>query len=445
MRHPVQDYLNGLHESLSASNEGELAQYIPTLASADPDRLGIALATVTGRLYSVGDDEQEFTIQSVSKPFGYAAALMDRGRAEVDSRVALNPSGEAFNELSLEAESHRPDNAMINAGAIAVHQLLVGPQATGRERVERVVSLLSALAGRPLRIDEESYEAELATADRNLSLGHMLRSHGIIQDPAEQVVAGYIAQCSVLVTTRDLALMGACLAAGGVHPLSGERVIPPRVARQVLSVMSSSGMYDDAGQWLVDVGIPAKSGVAGGVLGALPGQVGIGVFSPRLDSHGSSLRGVQACRRMSEDLSLHIMEADALGGTVVRQVRREGCCIHVYLQGVIRFGGAEAVLTALAGLATGEPRVQAWTWDAAAHPCGSPIAVVGAGAVHEAAAAADEEGDIEAVVLNLERVDRVTPVGRQLIAEGVRRLEADGVEVRLQDPDGVLAEAPGER
>lgn len=440
MRHPIHDYLQSLLDSLSGVNEGELAQYIPTLAAADPDRLGIALATVTGRLYSVGDDETEFTIQSVSKPFSYAAALMDRGRAEVDARVALNPSGEAFNELSLEAESHRPDNAMINAGAIAVHQLLVGPVAGRQERVDRLISLMSALAGRPLRIDFASYEAELATADRNLSLGHMLRSHGIIQDRAEDVVAGYIAQCSVLVTVRDLALMGACLAAGGVHPLSGERVIPSLVARQVLSVMSSSGMYDDAGQWMADVGIPAKSGVAGGVLGALPGHVGIGVFSPRLDEHGSSARGVEVCRRMSEDLNLHIMEADALGGTVVRHVQREGGCVHVHLQGVIRFGGAEAVLSALADLDTGERHDQDWAHAVTEAPDGGVCTAVGVGAVGEAARAAEEDGPITDVVLNLARVDRVTSVGRRLVAEGIRRLEADGVRVRLDDPDGLMAE-----
>ena len=440
MRHPIQDYLRSLHDSLRDSNEGELAQYIPTLATADPDRLGIALATVTGHLYSAGDDETEFTIQSVSKPFGYAAALMDRGRAEVDARVALNPSGEAFNELSLEAESHRPDNAMINAGAIAVHQLLVGPDARPQERIDRLVSLLSALAGRPLRVDQESYEAERAPADRNLSLGHMMRSHGIIQDRAEDVVAGYIAQCSVLVTARDLALMGACLAAGGLHPLTGERVIAARVARQVLSVMSSSGMYDDAGQWLVDVGIPAKSGVAGGVLGALPGQVGIGVFSPRLDAHGSSLRGVRVCRRMSEDLNLHIMEADALGGTVVRHVSREGASVRLHLQGVIRFGGADAVVSALADLGTGERRQRGWSWDGDEHPDVAACTAVGRGALEDAVAAGEEDGAIEEVVLNLERVDRVTEVGRRLMAEGVHRLEADGVRVRIDDPDGVLAE-----
>lgn len=465
MKHPVPDYLQHLVDSLREDRRGALADYIPVLAQADPERLGIALATVTGRLHSAGDDETEFTIQSVSKPFAYAAALQDRGLDAVDARVGLNPSGEAFNELSLEAESKRPDNAMINAGALAVHQLLVGPDAGRQERLDRLVGFMSTLAGRRLEIDRETFESEMATSDRNLSLAHMLRSHGIIQDRAEDVVAGYIAQCAVRVTVRDLALMGACLASGGVHPLTGERVLPSLVCRQVLSVMSSSGMYDAAGQWLVNVGIPAKSGVSGAVLGALPGQVGLAVFSPRLDEVGNSVRGVEACRRMSEDMDLHLMEGDSLGGTVVRFARREGDTVLLHLQGVIRFGGGEAVVTAMTDLGTGPAGGgrAAWSehdypeWEDAPHgdvaaeagdrrpvdaadPETARAAATGDGSVHEAAACAVAEDGlpIRTVVLNLERVDRVTAVGRRLIDEGVDRLRADGVAVEVVDPDGLL-------
>ncbi|TFI48477.1 glutaminase A, partial [Micrococcus endophyticus] len=225
--------------------------------------------------------------------------------------------------------------------------------ATPAERTERAVSLMSTLAGRRLRVDERTFESEMANADRNLALGHMLRSHGILQDRAEDVVAGYIAQCSVMVNVRDLAVMGATLASGGIHPLTGDRVLSSLVCRQVLSVMSSAGMYDAAGQWMAHVGIPAKSGVSGAVLGALPGQVGIGTYSPRLDPFGNSVRGVEMCRIMSEDLDLHIMEADAIGSTVVRSVRREGDTVHLHLQGVIRFGGGESVLAAMTELGTG--------------------------------------------------------------------------------------------
>ena len=468
MQHPVQDYLSSLVDRLRAERGGELATYIPVLAEADPERLGVAMATVTGRVHCAGDADTEFTIQSVSKPFAYAAALVDRGAENVDAAVGLNPSGEAFNELSLEEQSKRPDNAMINAGALAVHQLLVGPFAGRQERIDRVVGLMSLLAGRRLTVDRTTYESEMGASDRNFALAHMLRSHGILHDRAEDVVAGYVAQCSVLVTVRDLAVMGACLASGGVHPLTGERVLPSLVCRQVLSLMSSAGMYEAAGQWMAHVGIPAKSGVSGAVLGALPGQAGIAVFSPPLDAAGNSVRGVLAFERMSEDLNLHIMEADALGGTVVRFVRREGDTVLMHLQGVIRFGGAEAVATAMADLGTGdEPVAGDWQtpaypeWEhevlravdgvAAEHgdrvprededPALAVAAATGDGSVPEAAAAREEEGSLRTVVLNLERVDRMTRVGRHLVSEGIRRLQGDGVEVQVVDPDGMLGVA----
>ena len=220
------------------------------------------------------------------------------------------------------------------------------------------------------------------------------------------------------------------------------------MARRVVSVMTSSGMYDAAGQWLADVGIPAKSGVAGGVLGALPGRVGIGVFSPRLDEVGNSARGVLACRRLSEDFRLHLMDGDSLGGTAVRFVEREGDRVFLHLQGVIRFGGAEAVLDALTDLRTGAEK-PGTGWDAAVYPrwqeaaadSAALAAATGGGAVYEAAAVAaqdENDGPIRTVVLNLTRVDRIDDVGRRLIAEGVRRLQADGVRVEVEDPERIL-------
>ena len=334
------------------------------------------------------------------------------------------------------------------AGALYRRTLLVGPEASRKERLDRAVEIMSLLAGRRLSVDWETYESEMAVSDRNLSLAHMLRSYGVLQDSAEEIVAGYVAQCAVLVTAKDLAVMGACLATGGIHPMTGERMLPYIVARRVVSVMTSSGMYDAAGQWLADVGIPAKSGVAGGVLGALPGRVGIGVFSPRLDEVGNSARGVLACRRLSEDFRLHLMDGDSLGGTAVRFVEREGDRVFVHLQGVIRFGGAEAVLDALTDLDTGAEK-PGTGWDAAVYPrwqeaaadSAALAAATSGGAVHEAAAVAardENDGPIRTVVLNLTRVDRIDDVGRRLIAEGVRRLQADGVRVEVEDPERIL-------
>ncbi|MCM1013061.1 MULTISPECIES: glutaminase [unclassified Brevibacterium] len=398
MRTPIPDYLNEILDDLRDDDRGAVADYIPGLAAADPDRLAVALTTVEGRTYAAGDSDVEFTIQSMSKPFAYAAALTDRGTAFVDGRIDIEPSGEAFNELSLETGTYRPKNAMINAGAITAHSLLVGEGASRDQRVARALAFFSTLAGRQLRIDEEIYESELETADRNLSIAHMLHNYGIIEDDAHEAVEGYTAQCSILVTVSDIATMAATLATGGVQPVTGERVIAKPVARQTLSAMAAAGMYDAAGSWFSDVGIPAKSGVAGGLLGALPGQVGLGAFSPRLDEHGNSVRGVELFSRMSKDMGFHLMEVETTGSRALREIRTAGDTTTVDLQGTVNFSGAEAILYEL---------------DDTAAPSG-------------------------AVVFDVSRVDAFTDVGRRMVLEAMRRLTLDGLEVGLFDPESKL-------
>lgn len=394
MKSPVPDYLREVLDSLSSNTDGEVADYIPDLAHANPDVFGIAVTTVDGRTHSVGDDETEFSIQSISKPFAYAAALTDRGFDAVLDTVGVEPSGEAFNELSLEGDTRRPKNPMINAGAIATHSLL---GSSVEERTSRALSFFSTLAGRQLSVDESVCRSELDTADRNLAIAHMLRNYGILPDEAHAVVEGYTTQCSINVTVRDLSLMGATLASGGVHPTSGEQVVSRAVARQTLSVMAGAGMYDAAGHWLTSVGIPAKSGVAGGLLGSLPGQVGIGVLSPRLDSHGNSVRGVQVFERLSDDMGMHLMDVEPYGSSVLRSIREEDGESTVELQGVVQFGGAEMLL------------------DALSHDTSSG-----------------------AVVFDVSRVNRFSDVGRRMTLEGMRRIALDGRDVALIDPDGVL-------
>lgn len=398
MRTPIPDYLNEILDGLRDDDRGAVADYIPGLASADPDRLAVALTTVEGRTYAAGDSDVEFTIQSMSKPFAYAAALTDRGTTFVDGRIDIEPSGEAFNELSLETGTYRPKNAMINAGAITAHSLLVGEGVSRDQRVERALAFFSTLAGRQLRIDETIYESELETADRNLSIAHMLHNYGIIEDDAHEAVEGYTAQCSILVTVSDIATMAATLATGGVQPVTGERVIAKPVARQTLSAMAAAGMYDAAGSWFSDVGIPAKSGVAGGLLGALPGQVGLGAFSPRLDEHGNSVRGVELFSRMSKDMGFHLMEVETTGSRALRDIRTDGDTTTVDLQGTVNFSGAEAVLHEL---------------DGTAPPSGT-------------------------VVVDVSRVDAFTDVGRRMVLEAMRRLAIDGLEVGLFDPESKL-------
>lgn len=397
MRTPIPDYLQELVDGLRDDRKGEVADCIPVLAAADPERLAVALTTTEGRTYAAGDADVEFSIQSMSKPFAYAAALADRGEPAVSAKVGVEPSGEAFNELSLETGTCRPRNPMINAGAITAHSLLVGPGASRDQRVERVLEFFSQLAGRQLSIDEQVRDSELAAADRNLAIGHMLANYGILEDDPHEVVAGYIAQCAIRVTVRDIAAMAAVLAAGGRRPGTGEQLIDRSTARRTLSVMAAAGMYDAAGSWFTDVGIPAKSGVAGGMLGALPGQVGIGSFSPRLDPQGNSVRGTAMFRRLSEDMGLHLMASETAESHALRATWQDADRTVVELQGVVDFSGAEAVLHRLQDLEA-----------------------------------------VSVVVLDTSRVERFTDVGRRMVLEGMRRLVLDGGSVTLRDPEDTL-------
>lgn len=304
MQSPIQVYLENLHRSIAKEQSGELASYIPELTKADPDWFGICLVTMDGVAYSVGDAEQRFTIQSISKPFVYAAALADRGVQYVSGKVGVEPSGDAFNSISLNPQTGAPLNPMINAGAIASTSLLAGEDPA--EQWRRLESALAAFMGRKISVDESVYRSESETGFRNRAIAWMLKNFGIIDGEPMASLENYFRQCSVLVDCRDLAFMAATLANGGVHPLTGERALPGEHVERVLSVMATCGMYDFAGSWLYEVGMPAKSGVGGGIIAVLPGRFGIGIFSPKLDAKGNSVRGILACKQLSEDFGLHI-------------------------------------------------------------------------------------------------------------------------------------------
>lgn len=395
MRSPLSDYLTEVLEACSDEDGGETASYIPELADADPDRLALALATPDGTRYAVGDAELRFSIQSISKPFAYALALVDHGLDAVLEHVGVEPSGEAFNEISLDPTTNRPLNPMINAGAITVHSLLSD---------DRVASGFAAFAGRELEVDDEVFASELETADRNHAIAYMLRNHGIIDADPHAVVEGYTRQCSLLVDVGDLAVMAATLANAGTHPVTGEQVVPRWVARQALSVMTTCGMYDAAGDWFTLVGIPAKSGVSGGVIGALPGKGGFAAFSPRLDAHGNSTRGVRIFERLSGDMAMHLMEVPPAArplthGHAAKDGDGDGDTDSIYeLQGAVDFIGMERLLTELEK---------------------------------------EDEGERE-IVLDLARVHEVRDVGRRMLLEGARRLALDGHSVTFVDPDDML-------
>ena len=303
-RGPIDELLEDVRRSVASMDDGEVATYIPELARADPSTFGLGLATLDGQVYVAGD-LVPFTIQSVSKPFVYALALADRGHDAVLTKVGTEPTGDPFNSISIDEGTGRASNPMVNAGAIVTTSLVRG--GSRADQLERVVAGLSAFAGRDLDVDDEVFESERATGDRNRAIAWFMRSAGLLDDDVDEQVDLYFRQCSVVVTARDLAVMAATLAGGGVNPVTGQQVVPRGVVASVLTVMTTCGMYDYAGEWLYRVGLPAKSGVSGGVAAALPGQLGLGLHSPLLDSRGNSVRGVAGAERISRTLGLHLL------------------------------------------------------------------------------------------------------------------------------------------
>ncbi|KAB2667591.1 MAG: glutaminase A, partial [Verrucomicrobia bacterium] len=360
---PIQQYLQHLHDKYARLEDGAVATYIPELGRANPHAFGIAIATVDGQVYEVGDSNVPFTIQSISKPLVYGLALETHGERHVAARVGVEPSGEAFNSISLDPATGRPLNPMINAGAIATSSLVPGRSAA--ERRAHLLDTLAAFAGHELDFDDRVYVSERDTGHRNRAIAHLLRNFGVLEGNPEEPLDLYFRQCSVLVTARDLAMMAATLANGGTNPITGRRVLQPHNTGRVLSVMTSCGMYDYAGEWMHKVGMPAKSGVAGGILAVLPGQLGVGVFSPPLDAKGNSVRGVRACTDLSRDFGLHLFNTPRVvtpalksihSGAEVRGRRlrrrhelellhRHGDAIRVYqLRGRLVFASLEPVV-----------------------------------------------------------------------------------------------------
>jgi len=367
---PIERYLARLYDRYAGLDEGQVATYIPELAKADPRWFGISIATPDGHVYEVGDARQPFTIQSISKPFAYGLALEDRGRPRVLEKIGVEPTGEAFNSISLAPGTGCPLNPMINAGAIATTSLVRGD--TAEQKVQRMLDVFSTYAGRPLQIDRAVYLSERETGHRNRAIGHMLRNFDILTEDPTTALDAYFQQCSIEVTCRDLAVMAATLANEGVNPVTGERAIERELVDPVMSVMMSCGMYDFAGEWLYWVGLPAKSGVAGGVLAVLPGQLGIAVFSPRLDAHGNSVRGIRVCKDLSTELNLHCLRVPRAARAVMhgtfdlvklrsKRVRRErarrllqelGGRVKIYeLQGDLMFGATELAVRKIASAA----------------------------------------------------------------------------------------------
>ncbi len=351
-----------------------------------------------GHRYQAGDAEVAFTIQSISKPFVYALVVEDLGLEAVAANVGFEPSGEPFNAISLEPVTGRPANPMINAGAIVTSAMVPGPDTVARN--ERVRRTLSAFAGRSLEVDEAVCASETLTGHRNRALAHLTLAAGRLATSADEAVEVYFRQCSLLVTTADLAVMAATLANGGTNPVTGAQVVGEEVARHTLSLMASCGMYDSSGEWMLRVGLPAKSGVGGGVVAVGPGEFGVGVFSPPLDERGNSVRGVAALTEVSRAFDLHLLEHPTAPAPPI-DTAEEGDRHVVRVRGELDFVTVEQLVSHLE-----------------AH--------------HERA----PTGSIR---VDLDDVTRVRPVGWSLLALTVADLEAHGWAVDLHDPHSVLA------
>ncbi|MCC3302265.1 glutaminase A [Arthrobacter sp. zg-Y895] len=420
MDSPIENYLRRIHAEIAGLKDGTPYRGIPAMANVDPDCFGIALATADGFVYEVGDTREEFSIQSISKPFTYALALADLGMDAVDEKVDVEPSGDSFNEISLAEGTGRPANAMINAGALTATSLVKG--SGGRSRFKRILDTYSAFAGRDLDVSQRIYASELRSGHRNTALAYLLRSFGIIESDPAPIIKDYFRQCSVMVNTRDLALMAATLANSGRHPLSGEEVLDLASVERVLSVMTTCGMYDDAGSWISSVGMPAKSGVAGGILAVLPGQVGLAVFSPPLDAHGNSVRGVAVSQRLSHDLGLHFVRAARTGRSAIRAIYD----ITSTPSGIRRTDEAAEIL------AQHGHRVQVIELNGD---------LLFAGAESMVRALTELPDDVELVIADLRSVDEVSDVAIRLIAEAEDMLRRAGRELALVDVEGSVTTA----
>jgi glutaminase len=305
--HSFQNYLNELHQKYQPLQAGKIADYIPELAKMNPDWFGISVVTAAGQIFEVGDTSQRFTIQSISKVFVQGLALEDHGREYLLSKVGVEPTGDAFNAIVLDEQSKRPYNPMVNAGAIATTSHIKGASHT--VRLNRMLDMFRRYIGHDVSVDISTFVSEKTTGSRNRAMAYLMHNFGMIDFRVEEALDLYFQQCSLTVTCRDLAVMAATLANGGINPITGDRAVEAKYIRDILSVMYTCGMYNFAGEWGYTVGLPAKSGVSGGIITVVPNQMGIGIFSPPLDARGNSVRGVKVCEAMSQQFGLHLFDS----------------------------------------------------------------------------------------------------------------------------------------
>ncbi|TAJ13814.1 glutaminase [Marinilabiliaceae bacterium JC017] len=297
----IQSAINQAYDQLKDLQEGKNADYIPALAQVNSDFFGIAVVTVDGQVFTKGDIDELFSIQSISKVFTLARVIEDSGATTIEEKVGVDPTGLKFNSIvAVELRKGKEINPFVNPGAIATTSLVKGN--TYEAKWNHILETHNAFANRTLEVNQPVYVSEAETNQRNQSIAMLLNSYGRIYfDPAQSTDI-YTRQCAINVNARDLAVMAATLANGGTNPLSGSTVVSPQTNAHVLSVMAIAGLYDDAGKWLYHVGLPAKSGVGGGIIAVVPGKFGIAVFAPPLDAQGNSVKGAKAITQIIQTL-----------------------------------------------------------------------------------------------------------------------------------------------
>lgn len=304
-RDTIQQMLRDAYDRFRHGDEGRVADYIPALACVPRDLFAVCLAGVDGELYTVGDADHVFTIQSVSKPFVFALVCQAVGLEQARCKLGVNATGMPFDSvIALELSRERLTNPMVNAGAIATTSLVPGE--TADRKWQFVLDGLSRFAGRQLSVNEEAYHSEAATNLRNRGIAKLLEGYQRLYFDGLESTDVYTHQCSINVTARDLSVMSATLASGGVNPLTGERVVDAVVSKRVLAVLATAGLYELSGEWLFETGLPGKSGVSGGLITVVPGKGGLATFAPPLDEAGNSVKGLQVTRYLSERLALSL-------------------------------------------------------------------------------------------------------------------------------------------
>ncbi|MBE7021342.1 MAG: glutaminase A [Ruminococcaceae bacterium] len=286
---------------------GKVATYIPELAKADPNEFGICTISLDYGISGVGDYKKSFTMQSIVKAIILLRALEDKGEAGVRKLVGVEATGKPFDAFNYSDQDLKSEhiNPMINAGAIALCTLIDGENY--RDKFQRLLDLTRKISGNPdLDIDEAVYKSEKATGNKNRALTYMLKAYGIINEDAEEVLDCYFRACSIKVTSVDLARIGLVLANGGNDPITGERIFDKKHAKYINAVLMTCGMYDGSGEFAITVGVPAKSGVGGGIMAVVPNRMGIGIYSPALDKKGNSCAGIKALELLSKELELSI-------------------------------------------------------------------------------------------------------------------------------------------